>query len=315
LAARNSKLRLIATQISEQRWPGDLSLKSTSGIHMTNRAAKSLSAVVISSLAAVSLAAGLSGAARAADDCLAAPKGQAPQGAHWYYRIDRTTKRHCWYVRDESKGSQQASASPAQPAASQTSATLQKSIADARAEFPAAAEHEERTPATPQPKIPDVTNSTNVAGDSKSSSPGGWILASRWSNNADADSNGAPMQTADAAAAKQRLPAAATRPPAESEATSVWALVAALAGALAAAGIASAVLVRHAGNRSIDREARHDPRQAIWSNEAGDETPVAPNGDEPVMNWVRIARETQETQNSGREVERLLARAPRRPLA
>ena len=26
------------------------------------------------------------------------PKGDCSQGSHWYYRIDRATKRHCWYL-------------------------------------------------------------------------------------------------------------------------------------------------------------------------------------------------------------------------
>jgi hypothetical protein len=38
----------------------------------------------------------------AADSCLSAPKGATPSGSHWYYRIDRTTKRQCWYLREES---------------------------------------------------------------------------------------------------------------------------------------------------------------------------------------------------------------------
>jgi hypothetical protein len=36
--------------------------------------------------------------ARTATDCLAAPKGTAPQGSHWYYRWDREGQRRCWYV-------------------------------------------------------------------------------------------------------------------------------------------------------------------------------------------------------------------------
>jgi hypothetical protein len=34
----------------------------------------------------------------AADECLGGPKGTAPKGSHWYYRVDRSTGRHCWYV-------------------------------------------------------------------------------------------------------------------------------------------------------------------------------------------------------------------------
>jgi hypothetical protein len=32
----------------------------------------------------------------AAETCLAAPAQPAPQGSHWYYRLDRATQRKCW---------------------------------------------------------------------------------------------------------------------------------------------------------------------------------------------------------------------------
>jgi len=36
----------------------------------------------------------------AADECLPAPKGAAPQGQHWYYHLDRATQRKCWYLHE-----------------------------------------------------------------------------------------------------------------------------------------------------------------------------------------------------------------------
>jgi hypothetical protein len=36
--------------------------------------------------------------AHAAAECIATPKGGAPQGSHWYYRWDREGQRRCWYV-------------------------------------------------------------------------------------------------------------------------------------------------------------------------------------------------------------------------
>jgi hypothetical protein len=49
---------------------------------------------------AISLAAGIGAAevSRAADECLTKPNTLAPQGSHWYYRIDRTTHRQCWFL-------------------------------------------------------------------------------------------------------------------------------------------------------------------------------------------------------------------------
>jgi hypothetical protein len=46
-----------------------------------------------------------------ADDCLAEPNSPAPAGSHWYFHLDRTTQRKCWYIR--------ATDQPAQPAAAQ----------------------------------------------------------------------------------------------------------------------------------------------------------------------------------------------------
>jgi hypothetical protein len=46
-----------------------------------------------------------------ADDCLTTPKSSAPNGNHWYYRLDSTKQRKCWYLR--------AAGPPAQPASAQ----------------------------------------------------------------------------------------------------------------------------------------------------------------------------------------------------
>jgi hypothetical protein len=43
-----------------------------------------------------------------ADDCLAVPNFPAPQGSHWYYRLDWATQRKCWYVRALGPSGQQA---------------------------------------------------------------------------------------------------------------------------------------------------------------------------------------------------------------
>jgi hypothetical protein len=48
-----------------------------------------------------------------ADDCLTAPNSPAPQGSHWYYRLDRATQRKCWYVRAPGQPALQAAASAA----------------------------------------------------------------------------------------------------------------------------------------------------------------------------------------------------------
>ena len=84
----------------------------------------------------------------AADGCLSTPKGATPAGSHWYYRIDRVTKRQCWYLREEADtaddkfaraappASAPAAASAAEdPASAQQRTITRKSISDARAEW------------------------------------------------------------------------------------------------------------------------------------------------------------------------------------
>jgi hypothetical protein len=37
----------------------------------------------------------------AVDECKIKPDSSAPAGSHWYYRVNRTDKRHCWYLGPE----------------------------------------------------------------------------------------------------------------------------------------------------------------------------------------------------------------------
>jgi hypothetical protein len=87
----------------------------------------------------------------AADDCLTEPKGEAAAGQHWFYRVDRSTKRHCWY--QKGRGEQVArAASPERSASAKAppqkpEAAAQHSIADARAELRSRARIEDDTSA------------------------------------------------------------------------------------------------------------------------------------------------------------------------
>src|SRR5689334_5715525 len=59
----------------------------------------------------------------AADSCLSAPNGATPSGSHWYYRLDRVTKRQCWYLREESDAAEDKFARAAPPASASASAS------------------------------------------------------------------------------------------------------------------------------------------------------------------------------------------------
>jgi TRAP transporter TAXI family solute receptor len=76
--------------------------------------------------------------ARAADDCVAAPNSQAPEGQHWYFRRDRVKYRKCWFLAPRSPAPTAKSAGhrPIAP----TQAEIQKPLM--------------KTPSMPPPSMP-----------------------------------------------------------------------------------------------------------------------------------------------------------------
>jgi hypothetical protein len=58
--------------------------------------------ILVTSLAAVASTTRSSLAEAAADECLTKAGASAPQGSHWFYRVDRANNnRHCWYLGSE----------------------------------------------------------------------------------------------------------------------------------------------------------------------------------------------------------------------
>jgi hypothetical protein len=52
-----------------------------------------------------------------AENCLTAPNSSAPQGSYWYYYVDRTNQRKCWYLRASGRPAQRATTQAAPEAA------------------------------------------------------------------------------------------------------------------------------------------------------------------------------------------------------
>ena len=220
---------------------------------MTNRTGNFLTAILIGSLASGTLA-------HAADNCLSGPKGAAPKGSHWYYRVDHATKRNCWYVRAE--GGQAASPhSSVTQASPQTETPLQPSIANARAEAsPADIGQSNGVAAMPAPAV-------EASADNPQS-----MVASRWLDRQSADSKtpsapgpadtGADLSSAAAPAAEVPL-ATAQVPPAPH--TSVQTLLLAIVGAIALAGLMAGVIFRFGSAGRIDRDTR-DARRTPWDS-------------------------------------------------
>jgi hypothetical protein len=237
---------------------------------MFKRNAKFASTVFASFLAATSFTTVCHGADGAADDCLSAPRDHTPAGGHWHYRIDHATKRHCWYLRDgDEKLSQTVapnSSPTAKPVAPKPPATMQPAVADARAEL------------TPRPVVeaPNPAQAPAAAMPVDAAQTQSSLVASRWPDpygappsadaapagrDADADANSEQAQPPSVVAAQ---PFAAADATSASPAYSVRIELAALAAALALAGIVGAAVFRLAGAaRPAKRRSRKD-RASIW---------------------------------------------------
>ena len=232
---------------------------------MPGRTAKFVSVVVASVLAGIPLATISHGATPAAEDCLSGPKDPAPNGSHWYYRIDHATKRHCWYLKGE-KLSQNAA-----PNSSTAETTTQRSIADAHAELPAQAAIEAPKRGNGLAPAADATIATPAAETQRSA------VASRWPEQSGTSSSTVSPSTAansgvaappdsdatpPAAPAVVALAAADSSP--EKQSGSIQTLLLVILGALALAGLIGSAVFRFGNLRWIGRRTIQVDRQAIW---------------------------------------------------
>src|SRR5882724_3821495 len=158
-------------------------------MRMSSRAAEFASAILIGVLAGVFAGAYLIIMPYGtADDCLAQPNGDASQGQHWYYRIDRGTKRHCWYLKGQGEKVARAAslerAAPAKTASPKTEIAAQRPVADARAELPSRARIEDDTSAfatrpAPAPVIANAAASAANTAAADDNGAGSNVM-SRW---------------------------------------------------------------------------------------------------------------------------------------
>jgi hypothetical protein len=142
---------------------------------MANLAVKSLSVVFAGIVASVPIAVIPLSTVDAAEECLTVPKDETPKGKHWYYRFERGTKRHCWYLRTEGETSSSAATSKlarrtAPEVPTNRVANLTGLAADARAEI------SPTTPAAPvDPRGAERKPSNNTSSETVQSP-----IASRW---------------------------------------------------------------------------------------------------------------------------------------
>lgn len=229
--------------------------------------------------------AGVQVAQAAADSCLSVPNGATPAGSHWYYRLDRVTRRQCWYLREESEKADDRFARAAPPesapssAAAETSPTraaTRKNFADARAEWQPRAEPAPAPKAEPRTGAAAAQNGAmpNVLAPAPLSSM-------RWNDAptaASASTRAAGLQLAATAmpasqmpqpvdvqqpAVEQITPVAAEPAPAKPTA-SLQMLLLVIAAALALAGLTVSAMVRIGRMRA--RRAMRRKRRAMWDS-------------------------------------------------
>src|SRR2546429_2664368 len=89
---------------------------------MKSRAAKFVVAPIASIVSSANLVAAPDDTEQPAETCLTSPRDYTPPGTRWRYRIERSTGRHCWFLKDDaekaaSKASERTTAAPEEPAA------------------------------------------------------------------------------------------------------------------------------------------------------------------------------------------------------
>jgi hypothetical protein len=247
---------------------------------MSNRTATYL---IASALAGACLGTLSLGAARAADDCLSAPKGASPEGSHWFYRIDHATKRHCWYLGQRDKHSQTASRSTRSEksaAAIKTENSTSRSIANARAELPASTGTDQlnqddasTAAAAQQTMVAESTGATATPGADAQGS----VVASRWPEFPPASIAASPPPAMTKLAANLSSESAAASPPAvaaiplavadsarQAKSGSTVMLLAVITGALALAGIIASAVFKFGGIRRLLEPKVRPRRGSIW---------------------------------------------------
>src|SRR5258706_12673067 len=174
---------------------------------MQTRTPKFVSAISTGLFGSMPLTTISQGGVPAADDCLSKPKGLAPEGSHWYYRINRARKRHCWYLGDQrekfSRAKPQDSAPIADSASPQKETATQRPVTDAYAELPLPQTRVEQQPnASAWQRIPATTaNAASVENGQAANAPDAKtqlsVIASRWPDPSGASSSISPAPATD----------------------------------------------------------------------------------------------------------------------
>src|SRR4051794_1730827 len=323
---------------------------------MSNRSAKFVSALFASILAGANFAAVAENDTKAvaengtktaengtktADNCLSGPKGAAPAGSHWYYRIDRPTKRKCWYVGEEKNKTAKAAAtqesapqeslssSSAEAANSvppQQNAGVSKSVANARAEWPSP-QSSVTQDASVTAAVPTSDDTQRTIAPDGTQSPS--LVTSRWPDSVDASSSNDPrLAVADQAASPQPNATAPAQPavtavapaaansPLERQSGSVQTLLMVMASALAFVGLVGTVIFRFGRRTPVALAEVPDGHRAPWNSIPIDrpQRPMYVNQDAPFRR-TDPARDPRAPDDPERQIAEMLRRLSRSATA
>jgi hypothetical protein len=293
---------------------------------MPNRTAKFVSAIIVSFVAGAPFAAMSQGATPATDNCLASPQKEAPQGGHWYYRIEHPSNRHCWYLRGEQAASSNVStpASAKSPSPSAASA-MPGSVANARAELVSPQMRSDPDASIVTGQVPAAATGPVAGADNPAAAKVQdanmlrSVVASRWPDQlaANTPTDSAPVtDNSDASAPSDaevtpQPPAAAVVPLTAAEAPparqsgSTQMLIIAIVGALSVAGLAASAV--GFGGRRKNRD-----RRAIWettSNEGPLPSPYP--ADAASRPQIGLPKELREADEPDDKIAEMLARLAR----
>ena len=306
---------------------------------MQNRTAKFVSAISASLLAGIALATVAHSAVPAADDCLSGPKGPSPQGSHWYYRIDRASKRHCWYLGEQheklARVAPQKSAPMPNPVSaekntvsSEKGTVAQQPFADAHAELPLAQTRVEQQTTVPAwGQIPaTTTNAASVddsqAANARDANTHASVIASRWPDPSSASSLATPAPTTGNSDEPGQSNSEATPPPAvpavnstasgsssEKQSGSLQMLLIVMMGALVLAGVMGSAIFRFGSMRQAGRRQARGGRRAIWDSvDTERPSPLAYRGKDASVRSLDIPRELRQADDPNDRIAAMLAR-------
>jgi hypothetical protein len=239
---------------------------------MTNRMGNSVATILLGALAGITLVVATNGVARATEACLSGPKGAAPKGSHWYYRIDHATKRNCWYVRAEGEKPVASRNSPLSQTSPQAETPLQPSVANARAEAGPADIGQSNAAAAE--RAPPAAANNDQALDAPAADSGQSAVASRWLDQAGAEpvTGSTPKPDDSGASVNSPAPSAAVAPLSAADARSVSpagpvsSLFLVIVGALTVAALFAGIIFRFGNARRTEQQDFGRDRHAPWAS-------------------------------------------------